>query len=297
MNVATMRTVAKRYGDHVVLDGLDLGIERGEVFALLGPNGSGKTTTVEILEGYRRADAGSVKVLGHDPAMRAEALRARIGVVLQHTTAFEHVTVGELVELFAALYPAPLSAGDVIRSVGLESKVDEVAATLSGGQRRRLDVACGIVGRPDLLFLDEPTTGLDPVARRELWMLIAGLREQGTTIVLTTHYLEEAEALADRIGVLLGGRLAAVGTPGELVRHGRACARVSFMPPAGVPEFDAWDRHGRSVWVDTDRPTELVASLAATHGELAGLVVRRPSLEDVYLEMVARWGQADEVSA
>lgn len=291
MDVIHMSGVTKSYDDHPVLQGLDLRIGSGEVFALLGPNGAGKTTAVEILEGYRTADGGVVEVLGQDPARSSGELRARIGIVLQQTAAFEHTTVEELVDMFAALYPDPLTVDEAISSVDLTAQRTSIVANLSGGQRRRLDVACGIVGRPELLFLDEPTTGLDPEARRAMWVLIASLRERGATVLLTTHYLDEAEALADRIGVLLGGQLVDVAPPNQIGHRHRAVARVSFTPAEiDRPHFAAWDHDGDTVWVETNTPSALIADLADRHGELPGLSVRRPSLEDVYLQMVARAG-------
>ena len=290
MNAIEMHDVGKRYGSLTVLDGLDLSIEAGEVFALLGPNGAGKTTAVEILEGYRRADRGTVQVLGVDPALAGNDFRARIGIVLQTTTAFERTTVLETVEMFAALFPHPLPAADAIGLVGLHDHRNQVADTLSGGQRRRLDVACGLVGRPELLFLDEPTTGLDPEGRRSMWDIVAGLRERGTTIVLTTHYLDEAEALADRIGILLEGRLAEVAEPERIGGRDRGTATVRFTPPPGwsdpAPEGD-WERDDDAIVIRSDRPDRIVADLVGRFGALAELTVTRPSLEDAYLAMIA----------
>jgi ABC-2 type transport system ATP-binding protein len=284
-----MRAVTKRYGPNTVLDELDLDIGAGEVFALLGPNGAGKTTAVEILEGYRRPESGRVDVLGADPADAGAELRSRIGIVLQQTTSFERSTVRETVEMFAALFPNAMAPLDAIDLVGLVDQRDQIADTMSGGQRRRLDVACGLVGRPELLFLDEPTTGLDPEARRAMWKIVAGLREQGTTVLLTTHYLDEAEALADRIGILLAGRLCEVAEPSRVGGREDALACVRFIaPPLADDEFATWDRDGAVVRMSTDRPSEVIADLVARHGELHELTVTRPSLEDVYLDMVAR---------
>jgi ABC-2 type transport system ATP-binding protein len=207
--VIDVRGLRKVYGSHAAVDGIDLVVRQGEIFALLGPNGAGKTTTVEILEGHRERTAGDVRVLGVDPAHGDRAWRSRIGVVWQSTGAFEELTVAEVVTHFAGYYPHHRSADDVIDLVGLTAKRDERAGRLSGGQRRRLDVALGIVGRPDLLFLDEPTTGFDPEARRQFWGLVERLRDTGTTILLTTHYLEEAEALCEEIALIRGGRLLA----------------------------------------------------------------------------------------
>src|SRR5580704_6567343 len=222
--------LGKSYPGVTAVDGIDLDIRHGEVFALLGPNGAGKTTTVEILEGFRRRDRGTVDVLGEDPARAGRAWRARIGIVLQLASAGPELTVLEIVRHFAAFYPASRRAEEAIDLVGLTGKARSRIAKLSGGQTRRLDVALGIVGRPELLFLDEPTTGFDPEARRQFWELIAALREDGTTIVLTTHYLDEAEALADRIAVIAAGRIVASGDPRSLGGRLTAAARVGWDP-------------------------------------------------------------------
>jgi ABC-2 type transport system ATP-binding protein len=274
----SVRGLRKSYRGGVAVDGVDLDVRRGEVFALLGPNGAGKTTTVEILEGYRHRDAGEVTVIGDDPARPGPQWRARIGIVLQGTGEFDELTVSEVVHHFAAFYPAPDDPDKVIIRVGLADKANARTHTLSGGQKRRLDVALGIVGRPELLFLDEPTTGFDPEARREFWDLIRDLAAAGTTIVLTTHYLEEAEALADRVGVIANGRLVEVATPGQLGDRENALATVSWRTPDGSPQR-----------AETATPTALVAELAARlGGEVPGLTVTRPTLEDVYLRMIGR---------
>jgi ABC-2 type transport system ATP-binding protein len=273
----------KAYRDTVAVDGVDLEVTRGEIFALLGPNGAGKTTTVEILEGYRKRDAGDVTVLGVDPAVAtgradpaAKRWRERIGIVLQGTGEFDELTVGEVVRHFARFYPAPDDPAAVVERVGLKDKTGARTHTLSGGQKRRLDVALGIVGRPELLFLDEPTTGFDPEARREFWALIRDLQAGGATIVLTTHYLEEAEALADRVGVIASGRLIAVDTPRMLGHRDSALATVSWRTEEGV-----WES------TQSATPTAVVGDLAARFdGEVPGLTVTRPTLEDVYLEMI-----------
>lgn len=290
MNAIELHAVTKAYGDNQVLDGLDLEIGVGEVFALLGPNGAGKTTAVEIMEGYRRADGGHVSVLGADPATAGGGFRARIGIVLQQTTAFERVTVAETVEMFAALFPDPLGVDEAIDLVGLGDRPDHIADTLSGGQRRRLDVACGLVGRPELLFLDEPSTGLDPEARREMWEIIANLSSGGTTVLLTTHYLDEAEALADRIGILLDGRLQDVAEPARVGGRDSAVATVRFDTGESIPAADlrGWTREGDTLSLQTENPAAVIAELVGRYGELANLTVTRPSLEDVYLDMVAR---------
>lgn len=259
------------------VDGVDLDVARGEILALLGPNGAGKTTITEILEGFRHRDGGQASVLGVDPAHGDLAWRARIGIVLQTTGDAPELTVGELVTHFARLYPSPASPDSVLERVGLIEKHRARIASLSGGQRRRLDVALSIVGRPELLFLDEPTTGFDPAARRQFWELVEDLRSDGTTILLTTHYLEEAERLAGRIAVLAQGRLVACAPPSDLGGEARTKAVVTWVGP---------DR--RPITETTGRPTELVLRLAQEAGdEIPGLQVRRTSLEDVYLDLVA----------
>src|SRR3954470_7428210 len=222
----SVRGLRKTYGERTAVDGIDLDIPRGEVFALLGPNGAGKTTIVEILEGYRRRDAGEVDVLGHDPGDDDSRYRSRVGIVLQSTAEGAELTVGEMVRHFALYYPSPRDPEEVMAAVGLTEKRSARVRSLSGGQRRRLDVALGIVGRPELLFLDEPTTGFDPQARRAFWELVRELRGDGTTILLTTHYLDEAQQLADRVGVIAAGRLLAVDTAERLGGRDAHHARV-----------------------------------------------------------------------
>ncbi len=266
----------KAYGGHEVLRGLDLHVPSGEVFALLGPNGAGKTTTIEILEGYRSRDGGDVSVLGHDPARGGRELRARIGIVLQSSAVYPTLTVREILRLFAGYYPRARDADEVVRLVGLEEKAGARVRTLSGGQLRRLDLGLALVGDPELIFLDEPTTGFDPAARRQAWETIRGLRALGTTILLTTHYLEEAHALADRLAILRDGMIVATGSPRELL-DGQGAVEIRFR------------RAGREIVVATDEPTrvlhELTAEALAAGAELEGLVVQRRTLEDVYLEM------------
>jgi ABC-2 type transport system ATP-binding protein len=275
-----IRGLRKVYGGAVAVDGIDLDIARGETFALLGPNGAGKSTTIEILEGYRLRTSGEVSVLGVDPAHGGLDWKGRLGIVLQSAAESGLYTVREQLAHFAKLYPSPRDVDEVIAAVGLESKAGTRIGRLSGGQRRRVDVALGIIGRPELLFLDEPTTGFDPEARREFWSLIRTLKDEGTTILLTTHYLDEAAQLGDRAGVILGGRLVDVGTVEEL---GGAEARVPIV---------RWrDPDGGPREVRTARPAELVASLVARlGGEPAGLEVIRPSLEDIYLQLVRAAG-------
>jgi ABC-2 type transport system ATP-binding protein len=271
-----VRGLRKTYGDKRAVDGLDLTVNRGEVFALLGPNGAGKTTTVEILEGYRHRDGGEVSVLGADPASADAHWRARVGIVLQGTGEFDELRVEEVVRLFAGYYPSPDDPLSVIDRVGLTEKRRSPTHTLSGGQKRRLDVALGVIGRPELLFLDEPTTGFDPEARREFWELIRQLADGGTTILLTTHYLQEAEELADRVGVINGGRLIASAAPGELGGRAEQAATVCWQGQGGLES------------ARTQTPTAFVRDLSARFpdGEVPGLTVSRPSLEDVYLSMI-----------
>lgn len=268
----------KVYKGRAAVDGVDLEVRRGEVFSLLGPNGAGKSTTVEILEGYRSRDGGEVRVLGEDPARAGAPWRSRIGIVLQRVDDLaqsSELTVREWVGSMAAYFPDPRPADEAIEMVGLRDKRDARASSLSGGQRRRLDVALGIVGRPELLFLDEPTTGFDPEARRQFWGLIEGLAAAGTTILLTTHYLDEAEHLADRVAVISGGKIVEIGTPQTLGGRQQAAATVRWV-----------DRDGPAQ-VTTDNPTAAVLELAARFGgEVPELVVERPSLEDVYLRMI-----------
>jgi ABC-2 type transport system ATP-binding protein len=267
----------KRYGDVAAVAGVDIGIRHGEVFALLGPNGAGKTTTVEILEGYRHRDGGTVQVLGEDPQRAGRAWRARIGIVLQQASEAEatELTVREMVRHFACFYPRPRDPDEVIELVGLTAKARSRIHQLSGGQVRRLDVALGIVGSPELLFLDEPTTGFDPEARRQFWDLIRALQSGGTTILLTTHYLDEAEALADRVAVISGGQIVETGTPANLGGRATATATVSWHDGDGPHR------------VQTDAPTRVIGELAERYGgEVPGLTVTRPTLEDVYLTLI-----------
>jgi ABC-2 type transport system ATP-binding protein len=269
----------KTYRGKAAVDGIDLEVRRGEVFSLLGPNGAGKSTTVEILEGYRSRDGGEVTVLGTDPARADAAWKARVGIVLQRVDDLaqsSELTVREWVTATASYYPDPRPVDEVIGLVGLGDQRGARASSLSGGQRRRLDVALGIVGRPELLFLDEPTTGFDPEARRQFWGLIEDLAAQGTTILLTTHYLDEAERLADRVAVISAGRIVEVGTPQTLGGRSTAAATVRWVGPDGPRA------------VETDTPTAVVRELAGSFGggEVPELVVERPSLEDVYLRMI-----------
>ena len=282
-NVISVRGLKKSYGSTQAVAGIDLSIAQGEIFALLGPNGAGKTTTVEILEGFRTRDSGEVSVLKTDPAIKGAAgriWRNRIGIVLQSTSDAGDLSVQETVAHFAKYYANPRSVDEVIQSVGLTEKSTELIRTLSGGQRRRLDVALGIIGSPELLFLDEPTTGFDPEARRAFWALIKSLRDSGTTIVLTTHYLDEAEALADRVAVINHGQIVEVSTPALLGGRATSLATVSWLSESG-PKSER-----------TDNPTALIRKLTESYsGEIPELTVKRASLEDIYLEMI---GGADE---
>lgn len=275
-----VRGLRKRYGEVTAVDGVDLFVRRGEVFGLLGPNGAGKSTTVEILQGHRSRDGGEVRVLGGDPASGTRAWRSRIGIVWQDESAPAELTVRETVRHFARYYPAPRDPAEVIRLVGLEEKADSRIKALSGGQRRRLGVALGVIGGPELLLLDEPTTGFDPAARRQFWDLVRKLAAEGTTILLTTHYLDEAEALADRLAVLAGGRIAAEGTPAALRERYGTEAVVEWTDPDGTRRTER-----------TTTPTAAVAALMDRFdGEIPGLRVGRPTLEDVYLRLT---GQED----
>ncbi|MEI5519555.1 ABC transporter ATP-binding protein [Streptomyces brasiliscabiei] len=275
--VVHAREVTMTYGAVDVLHGVDLDIHRGEVFALLGPNGAGKTTTVEILEGFRRRSGGEVSVLGEDPERGGDAWRARIGLVLQSWRDHRRWRVGELLRHFAVYYPDPRDPADLLALVGLTDQAGRQVDRLSGGQRRRLDVALGIVGRPELLFLDEPTTGFDPQARHDFHVLVERLaRDEGVTVLLTTHDLVEAERLADRIAMLVGGRVRALGTPTELARRAAAQAEVRWTADDGTPRRERTEDPSRLVW-ELHRHAD---------GPIAGLEVRRPTLEDTYLRMV-----------
>ena len=270
-----VRGLVKRYSGRAAVDGLDLDVHRGEVFALLGPNGAGKTTTIEILEGIRQRDDGDVLVLGEDPARAGRAWRARIGVVSQSEGQAQELSVREVLDHFAGYHATPRPTDELIAAVGLEEKARTRMGRLSGGQRRRLAVALGVQGRPELVFLDEPTTGMDPVARRQFWELIRGLRADGTTVLLTTHYLDEAAELADRVGVVAEGRLVEVAPPGELGADLRRLATVR------------WTEDGAAREIRTESPSAVLRDLlAGSVSDVPGLTVTRPSLEDVYLQLV-----------
>lgn len=297
MAIVVVEDLHKQYGDNHAVRGLSFTVEEGEVFAIVGPNGAGKTTTVEILEGHRRRTGGHVEVVGFDPQTGGRAFRERIGIVLQECGIEERFTVRELVTLHAGLYPHPRDVGEVIELVGLSDKADERTKTLSGGQRRRLDLALGLIGDPELLFLDEPTTGFDPSARRQAWEVVAGLCEVGKTVILTTHYMEEAYRLADRVAVVARGELVALGTPEELAARTSAGRSVlSFLLPAGLGEADLPSLAGEVALEDQRvviRSLSLTADLHAVTGwaaaremELDGLALQRGSFEDTYLELI-----------
>ena len=276
MTAIEVRGLRKSYDAREVLHGFDFTVETGEVFALLGPNGAGKTTTVEILEGYRRRDGGDVLVLGHDPERSGGAFRSRIGIVLQSSAVYPTLTVREILELFAGYYPRPRDPVEVTELVGLVEKREARVRTLSGGQLRRLDLGLALVGDPELVFLDEPTTGFDPAARRQAWETIRGLRDLGKSILLTTHYMEEAQVLADRVAILREGRIVAIGSPREL------------LAAEGAVEI-RYRHDGDDVVLHTDEPTrllhELTARALADGVELEDLEVQRRTLEEVYLEL------------
>ncbi|MEZ0094203.1 ABC transporter ATP-binding protein [Streptacidiphilus sp. EB129] len=283
--VIEVRGLRKLYGEAVALHAVDLEVRRGEVFALLGPNGAGKTTMVEILEGFRGHDGGTVRVLGTDPWKAPEQWRARVGVVLQSTSEFEDMTVAEVVREFGRYYPDARDPDELIELVGLTAHRGKRTSKLSGGQQRRMDVALGIIGRPELLFLDEPTTGFDPKSRRDFWHLIRQLVAGGTTIMLTTHYLEEAEFLADRVAVIVDGRILETGIPETLGGRDHETATVSWIGPDGPQSLR------------TTSPTRVIADLHDRFaGEAPGLTVSRPSLEDVYLEMIGAASAGTEAS-
>jgi ABC-2 type transport system ATP-binding protein len=295
VNAIEVKDLHKSYGELEAVRGIDFHVGRGEVVAVLGPNGAGKTTTVEILEGYLKRDHGQVNVLGVDPARGGSDFRQRIGIVLQEAGITPYLTVTEVLEMHASFYRAPRNVGEVIALVGLEEKKRSRIKTLSGGQRRRLDLALGLIGDPELLFLDEPTTGFDPTARRQAWDVVRNLGQLGKTILLTTHYMDEAQALADRVVVIAAGRIVAEGTPDSIGGRADADAQIRFLLPAGVTLSDlplaATVEAGGMVLAVTAEPTKALQRLTTWSlergGELEALSVTRPSLEDVYLALTA----------
>ena len=293
-----VQDLVKNFGEVAAVAGVSFDVRAGEIFAFLGPNGAGKTTTVEILEGYRRRDAGEVTVLGVDPARATRAWRQRVGFVLQECRLTPELTVREAIEQYAGYYPAPRDVGETISLVGLDEKADARTSTLSGGQQRRLDVAVALIGDPDLLFLDEPTTGFDPSARRQAWGMIASLRQLGKTVFLTTHYMDEAQRLADRVAIIAGGEIVAQGTPETLGDREVQPTQISFKIARGAePPLDGAVAGPDGTWTLTSRspaePLHRLTGWALERGvELEGLEVRRPSLEDVYLELTG--GDASE---
>ena len=291
-----VRGLKKSYGELAAVRGVDLTVQVGQIFALLGPNGAGKTTTVEILEGYRKRNAGEVSVLGFDPERNERAFKERIGVVLQETGVERFLTVSEVIELYRGYYPDPLPLDEVIELVGLQEKRDVRVNKLSGGQQRRLDVAVGLSGNPELLFLDEPTTGFDPSARRNAWDMIRNLRSLGKTVLLTTHYMDEAQSLADRVAIIVGGLIVADGPPGALMGAAATQTRISFRVGRAAPPLPARLRSpdqavGEIVSITSEDPTrdlhELTAWAIENRVELDELDVSRPNLEDVYLQLTA----------
>jgi ABC-2 type transport system ATP-binding protein len=294
--VISVKGLRKSYGEIEALRGVDLDVRRGEIFAFLGPNGAGKTTAISILEGYLDRDAGTATVLGEDPATAGREWRGRVGFVLQECRMESLLTVRETLAMYAGYYRRPRSVEDTIALVGLGDKADERAGRLSGGQQRRLDVAVALVGDAELLFLDEPTTGFDPSARRAAWAVIEGLRDLGKTVMLTTHYMDEAQALADRVAVITAGEIIATGTPDDLGGRSRADSLISFELPAAAAAAvrDAvagqWTQANGRLALRSGDPTrslhELTAWALAHDVPLGGLEVTRPSLEDVYLELI-----------
>ena len=291
-HVIEITGLRKTYGDLEAVAGIDLHVDRGEVFALLGPNGAGKTTATEILEGYRPRTAGEVSVLGHDPSKGERALKQRVGIVLQSTGLDAFLTVRETVDMYGGYYPRSRPTDEVIELVGLREKADERVRKLSGGQQRRLDVAIALAGDPELLFLDEPTTGFDPTARRNAWEMVKNLVSLGKTVWLTTHFMDEAQYLADRVAVIAKGRIVAEGPPDSLAGRDAMRTRIRFRPPSGAPPAPDWGQTPSadgSFWLETDdatRSTHDVTSWALDNGIALDLLeVRQPSLEDVYLQL------------
>lgn len=292
MPAVEIKNLVKTYGSVEAVRDIDLTIESGEVFAILGPNGAGKTTTVEILEGHRTATSGYVSVLGHDPAKAEREFKERIGIVLQETSVEKELTVSEALDIYGASYSKRRDVGELVEIVGLTAKADARIGTLSGGQTRRLELALGIVGDPDLIFLDEPTTGFDPSARRDAWAVIDNLRSLGKTILLTTHYMDEAQNLSDRVAVIAAGKIVAEGTPETIGGRELSATRISFRIPEGTKiPFEGDSRNGR-FHLHAQEPTRALHQLTSwaldKDLELADLTVDRPSLEDVYLSLTEK---------
>ena len=302
--VIEVRGLHKSYGDVEAVAGIDLHVERGEVFALLGPNGAGKTTTVEILEGFRSRSGGDAEVLGHDPGRHEESVRQHVGIVLQSTGVDPYLTVRETVQMYSGYYPTPRPADEVIDLVGLEQKRDTRVLKLSGGQQRRLDVAIALAGDPELLFLDEPTTGFDPTARRAAWEIVKGLTNLGKTVFLTTHFMDEAQYLADRVAVITRGRIVAEGTPATIAGRDHMQTNIEFRvsdPGAELPALGQ-DSDGHGGWhLRSEDPTHILHELTgwslANDVALTMLEVSRPSLEDVYLEITGGEPEVDAAGA
>jgi ABC-2 type transport system ATP-binding protein len=287
-----VRDLRKSYGDLEAVAGVDLTVARGEVFALLGPNGAGKTTAVEILEGHRQRSSGEVHVLGYDPGRGERDFKQRIGIVLQETSVEPYLTVAEAIDLYRGFYPHPRSLDEVLALVGLTEQRYQPVKRLSGGQQRRLDVAVGLAGDPDLLFLDEPTTGFDPAARREAWGMVRGLKALGKTVFLTTHYMDEAQHLADRVAIIRRGRIIAEGSPASLVAQERT-SRIEFREPVAadiLAGIEGLRRENGRVSIETEQPTGVLFALTARAREagveLEELTVAKPTLEDLYLRLV-----------
>ena len=291
-----VRGLRKSYGSFEAVKGIDLHVSKGEVFSLLGPNGAGKTSTVEILEGHRARSGGDVSVLGHDPGKGERAFKSRIGIVLQETGVERFLTVSEAIDRFRGFYPSPRPLDEIIDVVGLGEKRDERVRKLSGGQQRRLDVAIGLAGDPELLFLDEPTTGFDPSARRNAWEMISNLKALGKTVFLTTHYMDEAQHLADRVAIIVGGEIVAEGPPGQLVGAEATQTRIDLRLPTGAPELPPdvsglATRSDAQISIRTEDPLPILHSLTGwalrENVALEALTVAQPSLEDVYLQLTA----------